>query len=172
MNRFSFFLSSIVMLTLSFSASADNYLRGDNNLDGKVDISDVTALINYILTDHWTSGSYYDDGFWVVFTDKYGNEEYHQLDQYYSENTVYTTFSADGVFNGLSPFHFRIDGVDYGADFFLTDVLLGNPFVNPLKPGRNNYMIPAGLYHIGIVIDNGAHDHDYYVFVQPLYVVD
>ena len=171
MNRFSFLLASIAMMSLSFNASADNFLRGDNNQDGKVNINDVTGLINYLLTDQWANGPY-DNGFWVVFTDKYGNEEYHQLDEFYEENTVYSTFSAYGVYDGYCPFHFRIDGVDYGANFFLTDVLLGDPFVNPLIPNRNNYMIPDGLYHIGIVIDDGAHDHDYYVYVQPLYVVN
>ena len=68
MNRISFLLISIAMLSLSFNASADNFLRGDNNQDGKVNINDVTGLINYLLTDQWANGPY-DNGFWVVFTD-------------------------------------------------------------------------------------------------------
>ena len=30
------------------------YLRGDTNLDGKVNISDVTTLINYLLSGNWS----------------------------------------------------------------------------------------------------------------------
>ena len=171
MNRISFFLTSIVMLLLSFSASADNFLRGDNNEDGKVNISDVTDLIDYLLTGQWTS-SPYDEGFWVVFTDKYGNEDYYQLNQY-GENTFFCDFDADGsMFDGYCPFHFRIDGVDYGAEYFLAEAMIGETFENPLLPGRNNYMIPVGLFMIRVVIDDGSHDHDYYVYVRPLYVVD
>ena len=173
MNRISFFLATIMMVFLSFSASADNFLRGDNNQDGTVNINDVTDLINYLLTDQWTSGPY-DEGFWVVFTDKYGNEEYYQLN-HYAWNAMYCGFYVDGdKFDGVCPFHYRINGVDYGAEYFLTETLLGETFENPLIPGRNNYLIPAdmSIFRIGVVIDDGTHDHDYYVFFEPLTVVD
>lgn len=171
MNRIFFFLTSIVMLSFSFSASADNFLRGDNNEDGKVNISDVTDLIDYLLTGQWTS-SPYDDGFWIVFTDKYGFEDYYPLNRY-SGNTVFCGFSADGsMFDGYCPFHYRIDGVDYGAEYFLTGTLMGETYGNPLIPGRNNYMIPVGMYRIGVVIDDGTHDYDYYVYAQQQYAVD
>jgi len=41
------------MLAIPFQAAADDYIRGDVNEDGNVSISDVTALIDYLLTDVW-----------------------------------------------------------------------------------------------------------------------
>lgn len=172
MNRISFFLTSVVMLLLSFSASADNFLRGDNNQDGAVNISDVTNLINYLLTDQWTGGPY-DEGYWVVFTDKYGTEHYYELNRYNpNEHLMFCGIQTDAsLFDGFSPFHYRIDGVDYGAEYFLTMTMMGEPFENPLIPGRNNYTLPLGLYRIGVVINDDS-AHDYYVYVQELYAVD
>ena len=48
-----FFVFSLMLAT--FTAGAQN-LRGDVNLDGGVNISDVTTLINYLLTDKWPGG--------------------------------------------------------------------------------------------------------------------
>ena len=43
----------VLVLAASFTASAQEYLRGDVNNDGHVDVCDVTCLISYILTDSW-----------------------------------------------------------------------------------------------------------------------
>ena len=54
MKRFSLFVSVILLtLTLPFQLIADDYLRGDTDLDGKVNIADVTTLIDYLLTGSW-----------------------------------------------------------------------------------------------------------------------
>ena len=41
------------MLAVPFQTSADDFVRGDCNLDGNVTISDVTCLIDYLLSDKW-----------------------------------------------------------------------------------------------------------------------
>ena len=43
------------MLTLAipFSTAADDYLRGDCNHDGNINVADVSSIINYLLTDVW-----------------------------------------------------------------------------------------------------------------------
>lgn len=45
----------VVLMTLAIplSTAADDFLRGDCNEDGNVNISDVTCLINYLLSHHW-----------------------------------------------------------------------------------------------------------------------
>ena len=48
----SFFVLSLLMLP-SMISNAQEYLRGDVNLDGHVNISDVTSLIDYLLKDSW-----------------------------------------------------------------------------------------------------------------------
>ena len=45
-----FFVLSLLMLT-SLISNAQEYLRGDVNYDGQVNISDVTCLIDYLLKD-------------------------------------------------------------------------------------------------------------------------
>ena len=50
---FSCVLFVLCMLAIPFQAAADDYIRGDVNEDGNVSISDVTALIDYLLTDVW-----------------------------------------------------------------------------------------------------------------------
>ena len=42
-----------MMLAIPFSTAADDFLRGDCNEDGKVSITDVTCLINYLLSGSW-----------------------------------------------------------------------------------------------------------------------
>ena len=157
MNKIPFLLTFSVLLFLSFSASADDHLRGDCNEDGMVNISDVTDLINYLLTDEWSGGTY-DEGYWVVFTEKDGTETYYQLDNFYNDNIIYCGFNADSsLFMGFCPFHYRINGVNYGAEYFLTETIFGGvTFENPLVPGNNYYTIPIGLYRIGIIENDGA----------------
>ena len=50
------FIKSVFILslmTLPLRAVADDFLRGDVNRDGIVNISDVTFLIKYVLSDQW-----------------------------------------------------------------------------------------------------------------------
>jgi len=44
-----------LMLSTCLISKADDYLRGDVDLDGKVGISDVADLIDYLLSGVWTS---------------------------------------------------------------------------------------------------------------------
>lgn len=41
------------MLAVPFQTAADDFLRGDCNKDGNVNIADVTCLIDYLLTGSW-----------------------------------------------------------------------------------------------------------------------
>ena len=43
----------LCLLALPLSTMADDFLRGDVNQDDKVNISDVTCLIDYLLSDRW-----------------------------------------------------------------------------------------------------------------------
>ena len=47
------FFVFLMMLAIPFSTAADDFLRGDCNEDGKVSITDVTCLINYLLSGSW-----------------------------------------------------------------------------------------------------------------------
>ena len=49
------------MSAVSFTTVADDSLRGDANLDGQVSITDVTALIDYLLTGEWATMGDDDD---------------------------------------------------------------------------------------------------------------
>ncbi len=51
MKKISLFFAFLMMSVLSFTAAADN-LRGDCNQDGSVSIDDVTAMIDYLLTNN------------------------------------------------------------------------------------------------------------------------
>ena len=53
MTKFSSFLFVLLMMLASFTASAQEYQRGDVNHDGQVSISDVTSLIDYLLSGSW-----------------------------------------------------------------------------------------------------------------------
>lgn len=55
MKMFSFLsvLLLLSMLAVPFQATADDFERGDVNLDGNVSISDVTCLIDYLLSNQW-----------------------------------------------------------------------------------------------------------------------
>ena len=52
MKKISLFLVVFSLMLASFTAGME-YQRGDVNQDGQVDITDVTCLINYLLTDSW-----------------------------------------------------------------------------------------------------------------------
>ena len=52
MKKFSSFLVVLLLMLASFTAGVE-YQRGDVNQDGNVSISDVTCLIDYLLTDTW-----------------------------------------------------------------------------------------------------------------------
>ena len=53
--NYSFFcvLSLVFMLAIPFQTAADDYVRGDVDEDGIVNISDVTTLIDYLLSNQW-----------------------------------------------------------------------------------------------------------------------
>lgn len=55
MKKFSFFylLPALLMFVVPFQTAADDYVRGDCDLDGNVNISDVTTLIDYLLRGSW-----------------------------------------------------------------------------------------------------------------------
>ena len=55
MKKFSFLylFPVLLMLAVPFRTAADDFLRGDANLDGTVNISDVTCLIDYLLSGSW-----------------------------------------------------------------------------------------------------------------------
>lgn len=43
----------LCLMAMPLSTVADDFIRGDVNQDGKVSITDVTTLINYLLTQQW-----------------------------------------------------------------------------------------------------------------------
>ena len=50
----------LCLMALPYSVGAQlrgDFIRGDNNGDGSVSISDVTCLINYLLTGEWPAGT-------------------------------------------------------------------------------------------------------------------
>ena len=53
MISFSCVLFVLCMMAVPFQATADDFVRGDVDLDGNVNISDVTALIDYLLSNQW-----------------------------------------------------------------------------------------------------------------------
>lgn len=46
-------LPLLLMLAIPFQTAADDYIRGDVDEDGIVNISDVTTLIDYLLSNQW-----------------------------------------------------------------------------------------------------------------------
>lgn len=55
----------LLMSAVSLTTFADDYVRGDCNNDGKVNISDVTTLIDYLLTDRWPDEPQETEHEWV-----------------------------------------------------------------------------------------------------------
>lgn len=55
MKKFSFLylIPVLLMLAVPFQTSADDFVRGDCDQDGLVNISDVSSLIDYLLTGEW-----------------------------------------------------------------------------------------------------------------------
>ena len=50
------------VLAMAFPISANReFTRGDANLDGEVDIADVTTLISRVLSGHWTDDNLFED---------------------------------------------------------------------------------------------------------------
>ncbi len=55
------FFLLFLMLAVSLTTFADDHVRGDCNNDGNVNISDVTSLIDYLLTGNWPGDHEYVD---------------------------------------------------------------------------------------------------------------
>ena len=52
----------LTMSVMPFQMMADDgFVRGDTNLDGRVNISDVTALINFLLSGRWSDDPQYPE---------------------------------------------------------------------------------------------------------------
>ena len=60
MKKFNSFLVLSLLMLPSLVSNAQEYLRGDVDLDGHVDISDVTCLINYLLKGSWPDADGYE----------------------------------------------------------------------------------------------------------------
>ena len=48
-----FLMTLLLMLAIPLGTVADNYVRGDCNHDGSVNVADVSSIINYLLADVW-----------------------------------------------------------------------------------------------------------------------
>lgn len=55
MKKIALFFVFLMMSAVTFNAAAASNLRGDVNGNNEVDISDVTALISYVLTGNGSS---------------------------------------------------------------------------------------------------------------------
>lgn len=60
MKKFNSFLVLSLLMLSSLVSNAQEYLRGDVNLDGHVDISDATCLIDYLLKGSWPDADGYE----------------------------------------------------------------------------------------------------------------
>ena len=60
MKKFNSFLVLSLLMLPSLVSNAQEYLRGDVDLDGHVDISDATCLINYLLKGSWPDADGYE----------------------------------------------------------------------------------------------------------------
>ena len=49
----------VCLMTMPFMAMADDYPRGDCSQDGQVNVTDVTMLINYLMSNTWPGESNY-----------------------------------------------------------------------------------------------------------------
>lgn len=67
MTKFSSLLAVLLLMLVSFTANSQDYPRGDVSQDGNVSISDVTCLIDYLLSGTWPDEpvSPPDDHEWV-----------------------------------------------------------------------------------------------------------
>lgn len=157
----------MMMAIMPFGAAADDYVRGDVDQDGTVGISDVTSLVDYLLSQEWQNGPY-DEGYWIVINTTLG-EEYYLLEDkegICNHCKIFTVMYP--VFLYSCQFHFRINGVDYGPQFYMTETDCENPYQNPLKPGKNNCVIKVEdepwVYTFGVVKDEDT--NSYYAYVR------
>ena len=60
------FLFVLFLMAIPLKTVADDFVRGDVNLDGKVGIDDVTCLIDYLLTDEWPEDNSSDTVLFIV----------------------------------------------------------------------------------------------------------
>lgn len=60
MKKFNSFLVLSLLVLSSLVSNAQEYLRGDVDLDGHVDISDATCLIDYLLKGSWPDADGYE----------------------------------------------------------------------------------------------------------------
>ena len=60
MKKFNSFLVLSLLMLSSLASNAQEYLRGDVNFDGQVDVSDVTCLIDYLLKGSWPDAGNYE----------------------------------------------------------------------------------------------------------------
>ena len=58
MKKFNLCFVLSLLMSSSLISNAQEYLRGDVNDDGQVNISDVTCLIDYLLNDSWPDDSH------------------------------------------------------------------------------------------------------------------
>lgn len=154
----------MMMAIMPFGAAADDYVRGDVDQDGTVGISDVTSLVDYLLAGVWPDDQH-NDGYWIVITENDGTEKYIELISWMNENLIVTS-SLNDLNNSLSvyPFHYRINGVDYGAVEDMTEAVLGYAEANPLVPGKNNYYVHESL-SIGFGLLMNYETHNYFAYV-------
>ena len=101
-------------------------------------------------------------GCWLVLYDRDGSELWYELqsDGYSGYSTVvslhyavFGDFDEDGGRVNV-PFHFVVDGVNYGPYVDKTTPVFGSAVDNPLFEGSNNFVAPVGYpYNVGIVDD-------------------
>lgn len=167
MNWSYYLLSLVFMLTIPFQTAADDFERGDVDQNGAVGIEDVTCLIDYLLSQEWPNGPY-DEGYWAVFNMAFGEKYVKLEDTLDSCNHCTAIDVVYPLFYYACQFHFRINGVDYGPNHYMTEPVLGDPYQNPLKPCRNNYVIKVGdepmSCTFGVITDEET--NSYYVYVQ------
>ena len=143
------------------------YERGDEDVEievtaiaqkeGALDSDPAYSMITIPAKDEGTTP--YDphmEGYWVVLYDKDGSEIWYQL--YYGGDgdfmttlTLYNEVFGNEV-NADVPFHFVIDGIQYGPEDDGTIPVLGSAIDNPLFESSNNFVMTAGYsYSIGVV---------------------
>ena len=98
----------------------------------------------------------HDSGYWVVLIDRFGNEQYYELEiSYIIEYIILIDVGSKEFGNGDVKFYFYIDGVAYGASDEDTPALWGDPFQNPLTEYNSitdsdfsYYTLPAGYSYL------------------------
>lgn len=163
------FLVLLVMLATPLWAAADDFERGDVDQSGTVGIDDVTCLVDYLLSNEWPIGPY-DEGYWVVINTIDG-PEYIPLNPSYDGRYCAAIDVIYPIFLYACQFHYRINGVDYGPDRYITEPVVGKTYRNPVKPCRNNFILKVDdnelisycSYCFGLGIDE---DNNYYAYLE------